>query len=218
MANSTQGTFTLWHSFPVEIQSLIMEHCSTNDLVCLRLTCKTLYSLSPIRQRVPLCNSDPNFQRKTVCLYSNSTITANSWLHQSNHKRAYACRQRKFEEGKYSTLAYRLRKWVPRNLKYCGVCEFFTKRKAIHKGRCFHGGGKERKCPPMFWTHRSRNGAFGRKLWKKWVTNADMNKYERRLRSGQMERASNTRYALRSLPARDVDTSSARGYEDYLDE
>lgn len=56
-----------------------------------------------------------------------------------------------------------------------------------------------------FWTHRSRRGAFGRGLWKKWFNNRAMNSYEARL-GRERERKGVERYNLRQLQPKNVDT------------
>ncbi|PSS25830.1 hypothetical protein M430DRAFT_33397 [Amorphotheca resinae ATCC 22711] len=51
-------TFPLFNSFPPEIHSLILASCSENDRICLRLTCKYLYTLSPTTRLISLTNTD----------------------------------------------------------------------------------------------------------------------------------------------------------------
>jgi hypothetical protein len=121
----------------------------------------------------------------------------------------------------------RLRSWMPKGLNYCGDCDKFTKRKRQHKGRCellllnmdilvandilgYHGCKKPRIYAGNFWTHRSGHGAFGRKLWKKWFNNRAMNSLEGRLERGSSDRAEGTRYTLRALEPKQVDTKAAR--------
>lgn len=127
---------------------------------------------------------------------------------------------------------------MPRGLNYCGTCAKFTKRKRSHNGRCesgisfsgywlwfsnllkvvclclpgYHGQPKERKSGNHFWTHTSRGGAFGRKIWKKWFNNRAMNKLEARLASERqaVQRNGSQRYYLRRLEPMDVDTTEVR--------
>jgi hypothetical protein len=61
----------------------------------------------------------------------------------------------------------------------------------------------------MFWTHRSRKGGFGWKMWRKWFTNTAMNSMEKRLRLGDT-RHENKRYALRPIKPRAVDSKEVR--------
>lgn len=81
--------------------------------------------------------------------------------------------------------------------------------RATDIGEGFHGASRERRRPTNFWTHRSRRGAFGRKLWKKWVRNSEMDLYEHRLRT-QYERKGTSRYDLRTWVPREVDTTEIR--------
>jgi hypothetical protein len=121
----------------------------------------------------------------------------------------------------------RLKSWMPRNLNYCGECEMFTKRKKQHNGRCesyylkglerfltaegYHGRPKERKFQSNFWTHTSRGGAFGRKIWRKWFNNRAMNRLEARLRQErESQRKGSDRYSLRKLESKAVNSEVAR--------
>jgi hypothetical protein len=98
---------------------------------------------------------------------------------------------------------------MPRGLHYCNECNLFTRRKKTHKGRCYHGRPKPRVYEGHNWTHRSRKGAFGEKLWKKWFNNAAMDKFERRLRAPEGRKV-NERYGLRVLKGRNVDSWVSR--------
>ena len=127
-----------------------------------------------------------------------------------------------------SKLHQRLKTWMPRGLNYCGQCHMFTRRKRSHNGRCrstcpwrlqkkhlliwvkgFHGRPKPRRQEPKYWTHYSRRGAFGRKLWKKWFNNAHMNAFEKKL-GMQRGRDGTNRYSLRTLKPKEVDTREIR--------
>lgn len=124
-------------------------------------------------------------------------------------------------------LHFRLKSWMPKGLNYCGHCEKFTLRKRGHNGRCmiyldlwlenadflgYHGAPKPRKCESKYWTHTSRNGAFGRKIWKKWFNNNAMNRLEARLQEHipENDRGGSKRYSMRYLEAKQVDTKVAR--------
>ena len=135
-------------------------------------------------------------------------------------------------------LYQRLRTWAPRGLNYCGTCRMWTKRKRGHGGRCeyaffaasaipekliangkqgYHGSPKPRNIQRggNLWTHRSRRGAFGYKLWKKWFNNAAFERMELRLRTDPeddqiFKKRGNERYDLRRLKSRDVSTSEER--------
>lgn len=75
----------------------------------------------------------------------------------------------------------------------------------------YHGKPKPRKCESNFWTHRSRRGAFGRKLWKKWFNNQAMNKLELRLAKGDYSKRKGTeRYEMRRLDAKKINTREIR--------
>jgi len=78
----------------------------------------------------------------------------------------------------------------------------------------YHGKPKARSAPNNFWTHRSRRGGFGRKLWKKWFSDQSMNRWEARLRSAAApeKRAAggNLRYDFRELRAKEVNTRPMR--------
>ncbi|EDN98375.1 predicted protein [Sclerotinia sclerotiorum 1980 UF-70] len=52
-------TFPLFNSFPAEIHALILEKCPPNDRICLRLTCKYLYTLSPQKSPIYLAYAPP---------------------------------------------------------------------------------------------------------------------------------------------------------------
>jgi hypothetical protein len=93
----------------------------------------------------------------------------------------------------------------------------FTRRKRNHKGRCYHGRPKPRVYEGHNWTHRSRHGAFGRKLWKKWFNNAAMDKLEKRLRAPQGGREGNSRYGLRSLQGKEVDSLMSRHNNAFIE-
>lgn len=76
----------------------------------------------------------------------------------------------------------------------------------------YHGKAKPRISKPNFWTHTSRNGAFGRKIWKKWFNNQAMNRMESRLNRAPdvRPRAGSARYEMRRIEATKVDTRVAR--------
>lgn len=128
---------------------------------------------------------------------------------------------------------------MPEGLRYCGECEMFTVRKRGHRGVCefsdshshsqpssdvmgrllckanskegYHGKPKPRSYKGNFWTHKSRKGAFGSEIWKMWVNNAAMDRFEGRLRRGVgAERRGKGRYGLRELGASGVDTRGTR--------
>lgn len=113
---------------------------------------------------------------------------------------------------RYQKLYVRLREWMPKGLRYCGQCQKFTRRKKGQEGRCYHGRPKPRKSTCKFWTHTSRHGAFGRKIWKKWFNNCAMNKMEGRLRRERASaaRKGTQRYAMRALRGIDVNTRILR--------
>ncbi|KAG9229763.1 hypothetical protein BJ875DRAFT_386669 [Amylocarpus encephaloides] len=234
------SAFPQFSSFPAEIQGLVMEACQPNDLICLRLTCKTLYYSSPIKQihklstfeQEPFCIHNPTDSKDTLPPLQFSQRYSHR---QTCHDRSFAFRRIQAENGlckrprdisqcktgwrsdhcecwsQRSRLHNRLRSWMPSKLKYCGECGMFTKRKRCHNGRCYHGRPKPRKRTGNFWTHRSRRGAFGHKLWKMWFNNAAMNKLESRLRTtGGRKVVENGRYGLRALGPVEVDTSRGR--------
>jgi hypothetical protein len=114
---------------------------------------------------------------------------------------------------------------MPKGLRYCGNCGSFTRRKKQHHGRCkylrrhfeaianevgYHGQPKKRVYKGNFWTHSSRKGAFGRKIWKKWFNNAAMNRLEARLGKEIPARKGNDRYEMRSLAPKMVNTRASR--------
>jgi len=76
----------------------------------------------------------------------------------------------------------------------------------------YHGQPKVRQSKSHFWTHTSRGGAFGRKVWKLWFNNRAMNKLERRLalETTALERKGSDRYSLRQLHPMDLDTRDVR--------
>jgi hypothetical protein len=122
-------------------------------------------------------------------------------------------------------LHYRLKSWMPEGLKYCNECNAFTRRKKQHKGRCmpnpklnsnqlltkegYHGKAKPRTIEKRYWKHHRGRGAFDEGLWKKWYTNAAMNRYENRLARGG-DRDGRERYDLRVLKPRMVSTLESR--------
>lgn len=136
-------------------------------------------------------------------------------------------------------LHFRLASWMPKGLNYCGTCAKFTRRKKSHHGRCelatfliskilfrwshllkmlgYHGKSKVRKSGNHFWSHTSRGGAFGPKIWKKWFNNRAMNRLEARLASERqtVQRNGSQRYSLRRLEAVDVDTQEVRDSKAY---
>lgn len=129
-----------------------------------------------------------------------------------------------------------LKPWMPKGLYFCRVCERFTVRKRWHNGRClfhlffplpsrlvmrsnvelmgeigYHGLGKTRRRQNggIRWTHRSRRGGFGYKMWAKGFRNEAMDRMEARLRHPS-DRHNNKRYELRQLPPRMIDTKEVR--------
>ena len=76
----------------------------------------------------------------------------------------------------------------------------------------YHGKAKVRKYEGNYWTHTSRGGAFGRKIWKRWFNNRAMNNLEVRLSTERPEqqRKGSERYAMRTLEAKEVDTQEVR--------
>jgi hypothetical protein len=133
---------------------------------------------------------------------------------------------------RHKRLHWRLKSWMPQSLRYCGTCEMFTKRKKQHNGRCklpfevaermlmtegYHGRPKARRFQGHYWTHTSRGGSFGRKIWKKWFNNNAMNHLEARLRyDGENQRKGSERYSLRKLEPRNVNSRVARGQPSYF--
>jgi hypothetical protein len=107
----------------------------------------------------------------------------------------------------------------------------FTKRKKQHNGRCkfrvglfkrllisegYHGLPKQRRYEGNYWTHTSRGGAFGRKVWKKWFNNRAMNRLEARLRQDrENQRKGSNRYSLRKLEPKPVNSRVVRGQPSY---
>jgi len=141
----------------------------------------------------------------------------------SNHCECYSRQMR---------LHRRIKSWMPSSLHYCGECEMFTKRKKQHNGRCkfrvdlfkrlliskgYHGLPKQRRYEGHYWTHTSRGGAFGRKIWKKWFNNRAMNRLEARLRQDrENQRKGSNRYSLRKLEPKLVNTKVVRGQPSYF--
>ncbi|KAH6717022.1 hypothetical protein DL95DRAFT_450980 [Leptodontidium sp. 2 PMI_412] len=228
-------SFHLFTSFPPEIQGLIVEACPPNDQICLRLTCKSLYYTPVPKTAISLETTD--LGTSSLCGKTTSSDWTSRWTHrQKCHKLSYdAICARNKQLGKPTPemkkkcrtrwsshhcecftrrmrLHLRLKSWMPRGLNYCGTCAKFTKRKRSHNGRCYHGQPKERKSGNHFWTHTSRGGAFGRKIWKKWFNNRAMNKLEARLASERqaVQRNGSQRYSLRRLEPMDVDTTEVR--------
>lgn len=235
MADSS-FTFPLFNSFPLEIQSLILNSCSPNDRICLSLANKTLYSLADYKDVVSLRHIDGRPYCGVSIMQASDNIWALRYRHrqechnlcwaESNKRREAEglspcplkrCRTRRYGvdhcecfSRKYK-LHSRLRNWMPKSLNYCGQCNKFTKRKRQHKGRCYHGQSKLRQYEGNFWTHRSRGGAFGRKLWKKWFNSRAMNRLEGRLRDENAARSGTASYELRKLKPKKVDTHEVRG-------
>jgi len=228
--------FYLFSSFPAEIQGLVLEACPPNDQICLRLTCKPLYytpsSKTPISLETidlgsevlcgpasPFSDWSSRWRHRQEChKLSYETIKArNEQLGKSTPEMKKKCRTRWSSHHcecytRRTKLHYRLSSWMPKGLNYCGTCAKFTKRKRSHNGRCYHGAAKVRKSGNHFWTHTSRGGAFGRKIWKKWFNNRAMNRLEARLASERqaVERGGSARYSLRRLEPMDVDTMEVR--------
>ncbi|KAL2061902.1 hypothetical protein VTL71DRAFT_7280 [Oculimacula yallundae] len=229
-------TFSLFTSFPPEIQGLVVEACPPNDQICLRLTCKTLYysrlSNDPISLSTTDVGTDAYCGKLTAHLDWSSRWTHRQECHKLTYEAVCArnkqlgrstpemkrkCRTRYSSHhcecySRRMRLHLRLKSWMPKGLNYCGTCEKFTKRKKSHNGRCYHGKPKQRQSKSNFWTHTSRNGAFGRKIWKKWFNNRAMNQLEARLASERqtVQRNGSQRYSMRALKAMDVDTVEVR--------
>ncbi|KAF7909220.1 uncharacterized protein EAE98_012299 [Botrytis deweyae] len=108
-----------------------------------------------------------------------------------------------------------LQKWMPKDMKYCGECSVFTKRRKSKKFRCTHGRKKQYNrnshIKSNLWTNHKGRGGYYHKLWKKWFNNSAFDNMEARLRLGK--RDSNPRYNLRKeyMPrARYLDTTWSR--------
>jgi hypothetical protein len=255
--------FSYFNSFPPEIQALVLSSCTSNDLICLRLTSKHFYNLLPEPQcRISFENSNgPSLEATDNDPLCGKLDLSNGWACRYQHrlechKHSYATFFfRNMQEGKptppmkpkcrtnwrslhcecytkRTKLHYRLAAWMPKGLRYCGTCRKFTKRKAQHRGRCklsnspftvcfssanlqtlsgYHGKPKVRISKPNYWTHTSRNGAFGRKIWKKWFNNQAWNRMERRLNNtSYYGRAGTDRYEMRRIERKRVDTKEAR--------
>jgi hypothetical protein len=141
----------------------------------------------------------------------------------SNHCECYT---------RHMRLHRRIKSWMPSSLHYCGECEMFTKRKKQHNGRCkfsvdllrrlltsegYHGRPKQRRYEGHYWTHTSRGGAFGRKIWKKWFNNRAVNRLESRLRQDlENLRKGSNRYLLRKLEPKPVNSRVVRGQPSYF--
>jgi hypothetical protein len=81
----------------------------------------------------------------------------------------------------------------------------------------YHGRPKERRYEGHYWTHTSRGGAFGRKIWNKWFNNRAMNRLEARLRQErENERKGSERYLLRKLEPKAVNSKVARDSKAYI--
>ncbi|KUJ17036.1 uncharacterized protein LY89DRAFT_685011 [Mollisia scopiformis] len=224
-------SFPQFTAFPPEMHSLILDSCTPNDLVCLRLTCKYLYDLAPSKKEpISLESTDTG----PLCQCKDATKDWQSrWTHRRDcHKLSYEAAHKRNQALGRSTpemkakcrtsygsdhcecftrrsrLHFRLKSWMPSGMNYCGHCERFTVRKRGHNGRCYHGSPKPRKFEGHYWTHTSRGGAFGRKIWKKWFNNRAMNRLETRLQKQILvdERKGSDRYSLRQLEAKTVDT------------
>lgn len=46
-------SFSMFTSFPLDIQALILDQCPAEDQICLRLASRTLWSLSILRKSIP---------------------------------------------------------------------------------------------------------------------------------------------------------------------
>lgn len=163
------------------------------------------------RRNAELGRSTPDMKKKCRTRWS------------SNHCECYT---------RHTRLHRRIKSWMPRSLHYCGECEMFTKRKKQHNGRCkstfkvlerlltsegYHGRPKQRKYEGHYWTHTSRGGAFGRKIWKKWFNNRAMNRLESRLRQDrENERKGSERYSMRKLQPKVVNSRVVRGQPSYF--
>jgi len=233
------STFSLFNSFPPEIHALILDACPKNDRVCLRLTCKYLYNISPQKDTISLDNIDSNERLcaggiiKTILTKRggpncslNYQLCHERYLSVVNSSRALdgkapiqkpLCKQNRYNyhcrcciNGGKQKLYQRLRTWVPKGLNYCGECKMYTRRKKSHKGKCYHGSPKPNpRNQGSLWKHHPRRGGFHSKLWKKWFNNAAWNRLEKRLRSST-PRKSNERYDLRTLKPTDVNTIKMR--------
>ncbi|CZT03777.1 uncharacterized protein RAG0_10427 [Rhynchosporium agropyri] len=231
-------SFLLFASFPAEIQGMILEACPPNDQICLRLTCKALYYTRPATHSAPVSLETTELSIEAYC----GKLTAHlDWSDRWSHRREChdltyeatcvaaknlgmttpgmkkKCRMTQASHhcecfSRTVKLHRRLKSWMPQDLKYCGSCEKFTKRKRSHKGRCYHGIPKQRQSKRNYWSHTSRNGAFGRKIWKKWFNNRAMNQLEARLASERqaVARHGSQRYSLRTLKPMDIDTIEVR--------
>ncbi|RDW70417.1 hypothetical protein BP5796_08814 [Coleophoma crateriformis] len=229
------ASFTYFTLFPPEIQSLILDKCSPNDQVCLRLTSKYFYNL-PTNKKITIhleheedeeyCGSyeaDPKLSIHVARMLHRRECHEKTYHKVVEMRKAAGkaipalkkCRTRSWSVhcecfNRSSKLYQRLRTWVPKGLNYCGQCAKFTRRKASQKKICYHGRGKPRKQQTNFWTHRRGQGGFDRMLWKKWVRNSEMDQFERRLRDENVQRKGTERYALRKWVPRDVDTREMR--------
>ncbi|KAH8783762.1 hypothetical protein BGZ57DRAFT_885390 [Hyaloscypha finlandica] len=228
-------SFPQFTSFPPEILSLILGSCPPNDLTCLRLTCKAMYNLSPSKEVVslentdigPLCgkdNSIPRWPHRHECHKASyeAICKRNAKLGRSTPEMKRKCRTGWSSNhcecySRQMRLHRRIKSWMPSSLHYCGECEMFTKRKKQHNGRCYHGLPKQRRYEGHYWTHTSRGGAFGRKIWKKWFNNRAMNRLEARLRQDrENQRKGSNRYSLRKLEPKPVNTKVVRGQPSYF--
>ncbi|KAF8859529.1 hypothetical protein BDZ45DRAFT_725269 [Acephala macrosclerotiorum] len=228
-------SFSQFTAFPPEIHTLILDSCAPNDLVCLRLTCKYMYNLLPTKKEAislestdtgPLCQCKDAFndwgsrwchRRECHKLSYEATKRRNESMGRTTPPMKTKCRTRYGTDHcecftRRARLHFRLKSWMPKDLNYCGHCEKFTVRKRGHNGRCYHGAPKPRRSHDHYWTHTSRGGAFGRKIWKKWFNNRAMNRMEARLQKQiQVEqRKGSERYSLRQLEAKAVNTKVDR--------
>jgi hypothetical protein len=190
----------------------------------------------------PLCGKDdslPRWSHRNECHKASyeAVCKRNAKLGRSTPEMKRKCRTRWSSSHcecytKHMRLHRRIKSFMPRSLHYCGECEMFTKRKKQHNGRCklvfkvfkglltsegYHGRPKERRYEGHYWTHTSRGGAFGRKIWKKWFNNRAMNRLEARLRQDrENQRKGSERYSLRKLEPREVNSKVARDSKAYI--
>lgn len=97
------------------------------------------------------------------------------------------------------------------------VSYFMWKFDLLLTGEGYHGRPKQRIYEGHYWTHTSRGGAFGRKIWKKWFNNRAMNRLEARIRQDQEnQRKGCERYSMRKLKPKAVNSKVARDSKAYI--
>jgi len=189
----------------------------------------------------PFCGTDglPRWSHKMECHKASyeAACKRNAELGRSTPEMKKKCRTGWSSKHcecytRHMRLHRRIKSWMPRNLHYCGTCEMFTERKKQHNGRCelfmckfdllltgegYHGRPKQRIYEGHYWTHTSRGGAFGRKIWKKWFNNRAMNRLEARIRQYQEnQRKGCERYSMRKLKPKAVNSKVARDSKAYI--